>query len=489
MQSLYEKKMVTYPRTDSMYLSNDLYPKIGGILEKLTPYKTFTEPLLKEKIRKSKKVFDDNKVTDHHAIIPTGVFPSGLGQFHKQIYDTITRRFLAAFHPDCEVSNTTVLGEVEGTSFKATGKQILSPGWRILYSKDAGADNKEEQIMPEFVEGESGPHKPDLQEKMTQPPKYYTEASLLRGMETAGKQVDDDELRDLMKENGIGRPSTRAAIIETLFRRKYIRREKKRIMATITGIQLIGTIQNELLKSAELTGQWEHKLRLIEKGEFEVAEFMKGMHDMVTSIVNDVKKRPTQYITITEDEKPGAKKTKAAPKPAAKATCPKCKEGTILKGKSAFGCSNWKNGCTFKIAFEFYGKKLTEKQINTIISKGKSPKIKGFTKDGQKVDGVVVLKEGALELEVAAPEQLVCPKCKTGTIISGNSARGCSNWKAGCNFRLGFEFMQKKLTDNQVKQLLTKGKTSKIKGLVDAQGNKVDAAVAFDTNFQLVINP
>ena len=259
IQSLYEKKLTTYPRVDTTYLSDDIYKKIPGILQKLTPYKEYTDPLLKAKIRKSKKVFDDKKVTDHHAIIPTGVNPSGLGYDEMQVYEMVTRRFISVFYPDCKVSNTTVKGKVTDIDFKATGKQIVDPGWRVLYAKDKNVG--EGVILPAFQKGEQGEHQPDLAEKQTQPPKYYSEATLLRAMETAGKQVDDDELRELMKENGIGRPSTRANIIETLFKRKYIKKEKKRLVATITGTQLIDTIQNELLKSAELTGQWEKKLR------------------------------------------------------------------------------------------------------------------------------------------------------------------------------------------------------------------------------------
>jgi len=307
IQSLYEKKQVSYPRVDTTFLPDDIYPKIPGILKGLKPYETFTEPLLKSKIKKSKKVFDDSKVTDHHAIIPTGEFNPNLTYNEKKVFDLIIRRFIAAFYPDCIVSNTTVLGEAAEIPFKATGKQILEDGWRVLFKKkddekendDENPADKDDQLMPEFVKGESGPHEPGVQEKFTQPPKPYTEATLLRAMETAGKQVDDEELRDALKENGIGRPSTRANIIETLFKRKYIRRVRKNIEPTVTGIELIQTINNELLKSVELTGMWERKLRQIEKGDYQATDFLSEMKEMVKSLVVEViTERENRSITM-----------------------------------------------------------------------------------------------------------------------------------------------------------------------------------------------
>ncbi len=313
LQKLYESKLVTYPRVDTTYLPENMYPKIKGILENMKPYEQFTKILLDKPIRKSKKVFDDKKITDHHAIIPTGVMPpSGMYLPEKQVYDIIARRFIAAFYPDCVVSNTVVLGDVDGNEFSATGKVILEEGWRILYPKkdSTGADDKdkeeEEQLMPLFVKGEKGEHTPDLQEKQTQPPKMHTEASLLRAMETAGKQVDDPELRDLMKENGIGRPSTRANIIETLFKRNYIVRQRKNLIPTITGIQLIKTINNELLKSVELTGIWEKKLRQIEKGEYDPHLFLNEMKEMVSDLTKEVKSEYGNSITIEAEKKTGS---------------------------------------------------------------------------------------------------------------------------------------------------------------------------------------
>ena len=273
IQSLYEKKVTTYPRVDTTFLSDDIYPKVPNTLKGMTDYAELTAPLLGKKLPKSKKVFDDTKVTDHHAIIPTGVRPNNLSENERKVYDLVARRFIAAFYPDCQISTTTVLGKVGKVEFKVTGKQILEPGWRVVFGaeqKDPDAEPSEEEgILPEFVKGERGPHEPILGEKWTQAPKPYTEATLLRAMETAGKLVDNDELRDALKENGIGRPSTRAAIIETLFKRNYVRKEKKNLIATPTGMELIGTIQEELLKSAELTGLWEKKLRQIEKGTYE----------------------------------------------------------------------------------------------------------------------------------------------------------------------------------------------------------------------------
>ncbi len=415
IQSLYEKKMVTYPRVDTTFLPNDMYPKVEGILKNMEPYANFTAPLLGKPIKKSKKVFDDAKITDHHAIIPTGVKPSGLILEEKKVYDLIARRFIAVFYPDCIVSNTTVIGMVTTYEFKATGKVILEDGWRVLYpkkenDKDAESDADEEQIMPHFEKGEKGEHTPDLLEKQTQPPKMLTEATLLRAMETAGKQVEDEELRELMKENGIGRPSTRANIIETLFKRKYVTREKKNLVPTQTGIQLINTIQNELLKSAELTGMWEKKLRKIEKGEYDPKSFLDEMKEMVSQLVTEVKQESNKMIVIEPDAKPDEQKAekKSKPKsaeskkPAAKksvekegepaiVTCPKCKKGNMLKGKTAFGCSEYKSGCTFKVLFEQFGKALTDKQIYTLIQKGKSPKIKGLSVDGETIDSSLAL--------------------------------------------------------------------------------------------------
>jgi DNA topoisomerase-3 len=418
IQSLYEKKMVTYPRVDTTFLPNDMYSKVEGILKNMTPYANFTTPLLAKPIKKSKKVFDDTKITDHHAIIPTGIMPSGLILEEKKVYDLIARRFISVFYPDCIVSNTTVMGKVCTHEFKATGKVILEDGWRVLYpkkdnDKDAENEASEEQIMPHFVKGEKGEHTPDLLEKQTQPPKMLTEATLLRAMETAGKQVEDDELRELMKENGIGRPSTRANIIETLFKRKYVTRDKKNLVPTQTGIQLINTIQNELLKSAELTGMWEKKLRQIEKGEYDPKNFLDEMKEMVAQLVAEVKRETKKMIFIQQDVKPEEKKpdekkpekkTKSKPaetkKPVKKVvekaeepqviTCPKCKKGTLLRGKTAFGCNEYKSGCTFKVMFEQYGKVLNDKQIYTLIEKRKSSKIKDLNINGQTIDSVLV---------------------------------------------------------------------------------------------------
>lgn len=292
VQSLYEKKLVTYPRVDTTYLSEDLHPKIPGILSNLSAYATYTEPLLNKPLPKSKQIFDDKKVSDHHAIIPTGVKPGAWTLEEKTIYDMICRRFIAVFYPECKVSNTTVLGKVDELVFKATGKQILDPGWRVLYQQDKKEEEEkaaeEEKTLPLFQEGETGPHEPFIHQGKTSPPKPYTEATLLRAMETAGKLVEDEEMRDMLKLNGIGRPSTRANIIETLFKRRYIEKKKKNIIATETGINLIDTIKSDLLKSVELTGQWERKIRLIEKGEYELAAFKLELIQMVKELTDEV---------------------------------------------------------------------------------------------------------------------------------------------------------------------------------------------------------
>lgn len=307
IQSLYEKKVTTYPRVDTTYLSNDIYPKVPGILRGMKDYQDIIQALDLQKLPKSKKVFDDKKVTDHHAIIPTGQQNAVLSDPEKKVYDLVARRFVAVFYPDCKISTTTVQGDVNGIAFKTSGRQILEPGWRVVFEKPEnrnepntgadisdGSDNPEDQeadasTLPDFEKGESGSHEPELQEKFTSPPKPYTEATLLRAMETAGSKIEDEEMKEALKENGIGRPSTRAAIIETLFKRQYIRKEKKNLYATDTGVSLIRIIQEDLLKSAELTGQWERKLRQIEKGEYEAREFLEELKQMVVQIVYNVK--------------------------------------------------------------------------------------------------------------------------------------------------------------------------------------------------------
>jgi DNA topoisomerase-3 len=390
IQSLYEKKFTTYPRVDTTYLSDDIYPKCANILKGLHEYKTYTAPLEGKKLIKSKKVFDTSKVTDHHAIIPTGVPTQNLSDFEKRVYDLIARRFIGVFYPDCKFSTTTVLGKVEDIDFKTSGKQILEPGWRVLYTKQTQdedeKENDEERTLPAFTIGEYGPHIPDLQQKWTTPPKPYTEATLLRAMETAGKLVDNDELRDALKENGIGRPSTRAAIIETLFKRHYIRKEKKNLFATPTGTELISLIHEELLKSAELTGIWERKLRQIESKNYSAQTFILELKAMVADIIQSVladnsnrrvsaaaeEKKPTiKKRSTTTNKKTKVQKndnkadniipTEKAPTPVIPSStddsiigrkCPICGKGIIIKGKTAYGCSNWKEGCNYRIPFD-----------------------------------------------------------------------------------------------------------------------------------------
>ena len=287
VQSLYEKKVTTYPRVDTTYLSDDIYPKCANILKGLRDYQTLVMPLAGKPLLKSKKVFDNKKVTDHHAIIPTGVYPQGLTDIEKKVYDLIARRFIAVFYPECKFQSTTIFGESAEIPFKTSGRKIVDPGWRVVFAGEP-SDDKEDNELTTFTKGESGPHTPELMEKWTQPPKPYTEGTLVRAMETAGKFVEDEELRDAMKENGIGRPATRAEIIKTLYKRNYIQKVKKNIVATPTGIELIATIRNELLKSAELTGRWEKKLRDIEKRQYDAKTFIAELKDMLQEVVNDV---------------------------------------------------------------------------------------------------------------------------------------------------------------------------------------------------------
>lgn len=301
IQALYEKKVTTYPRVDTTYLPDDIYPKVPQILRGLRDYATYTAPLLDGKpIKKSKKVFDNKKITDHHAIIPTGVSVPSLAPQEEKIYDLVARRFIAAFYPDAKTATTTVLAKVDEIEFKTSGKLIVEPGWRIVLhpaketslGEESNENNKEEQkerLLPDFTKGETGAHEPSVRERTTEPPKYFTEATLLRAMETAGKLVEDENLREALKQNGIGRPSTRAAIIETLFKRNYIRREKSSLRATDTGISLIDTIQDPLLKSAELTGLWEYKLRQIERKEYAANTFLEELKEQVSQLVRSVR--------------------------------------------------------------------------------------------------------------------------------------------------------------------------------------------------------
>ncbi len=525
VQQLYEKKLVTYPRVDTTYLPTDQHAKIAGILQQLKAYSQFTQPLLGKPIPKSKRIFDDQKITDHHAIIPTGIEAALQGNLWK-VYDAITKTFLANFYPLCIVANTVVIGEAAKERFKATGKIILDPGWRVLFpkppkqkvadaEKQRQGDKAQEKILPEFSPGENGPHDPKLVEKMTQAPKPYTEATLLRAMETAGKQVDDEQLRQLMKENGIGRPSTRAGIIETLFRRKYTRRQKKWIHPTEVGIQLIDIIQNELLKSAEMTGIWERKLRQIESGEFKAKQFVQEMLDMVSGLTQAVKaEQSTLKIAASESSfsnasgftksnaktgrggsaKKSAKSRTKTPKMSrsgaskrnidfAAIPCPKCNSGTMLKGKSAYGCSAYKTGCDFRLPFKFKEKKISENQYRRLLAKGSTVKLKGFLVDGQKISGKLLLNSCS-QIEFV-PEQVEqsssravqkpttkhktsnrktkkiqpCPKCGKGQILKGKTAYGCSDWKQGCKFRFSFEKVRKlaagrKLTEDLVLGIL-----------------------------------
>ena len=478
IQSLYEKKLCSYPRVDTTFLPTDVYPKIEGILKGLKVYNSITLPLIGKPIRKSKKVFNDKKVTDHHAIIPTGQNPSsGLSYNEKMVYDLITKRFIAAFYPDCTVSNTTVKGQSNTVLFKTSGKQILDLGWRIVYSKNSSTSD--DNIMPHFVKGEKGTHKPNLEEKITKAPSWHTEASLLRAMETAGKQVDDEEMRDLMKENGIGRPSTRAAVIETLFRRKYIIKQKKKLVVTPMGVQLIDTIQNELLKSPKLTGQWEKKLRDIEQGKYNAQVFLKEMETLVTTVVKEVKNRQS----VNRFSEADMKVHKKIDTP----NCPKCNNGNIIKGKMAYGCSEYKKGCDFIVQFEQFNKKLSEKQIFQLISKKKTNWIKDFKIKESLLEGRLIMnKEFKVELQVKEEEILKCPRCKEGTILKGKNAFGCNRFKSGCKTIIPFEIFGKKLSNTQIKNLILKGQSSLIKGLL-INGQKKNAKLKFNADFEICL--
>jgi len=458
VQKLYEMKVVTYPRVDTTFLPNDVYPKIHGILSKLTNYSQLTQPLLGKKIKKSTRVFNDKKVTDHHAIIPTGI-QNNLPYNQQQVYDIIVKRFIAVFYDESTVSNTAVIGKAADVPFKTTGKEILTKGWRVVFESSESNLKKatEQNILPTFVKGEKGTHKPSFLEKETKPPRNFTEASLLRAMETAGKQVDDDEMRELMKENGIGRPSTRASIIETLFRRKYIERKKKLVLPTPTGIQLIDLIDNKLLKSAELTGRWEKRLKEIERGEFNAGTFIKNMKKMVDELVYEVRSnkksaRISHTSSVSSSAVENSKKKISSKKQVAGKTCPKCKKGQLLKGKTAFGCNQYKNGCHFTIQFVFLDKKISENQFIRLLDKGATTNLKGFTTTTGKQEGLVRFDDDfQLKFEAKktgiqrnqSTEKISCPKCKKGTILKGKTAYGCSLYKTGCDFVFSFEKIKK----------------------------------------------
>ena len=437
IQSLYEKKYTTYPRVDTQFLTDDIYPKCPQILNGVSQAKIASQqkylPLIQQlaatgkKLPKSKKVFDNSKVTDHHAIIPTGVPPTGLTDMEANVYDLIAKRFISVFYPDCKFSTTTVLGEVinedgpkpEKIEFKVSGKEILEPGWRVVDAKDAknaddddadNANGNDEKTLPSFVKGESGDHQPTLTEKWTTPPKYYTEATLLRAMETAGKFVEDEELRAALKENGIGRPSSRAGIIETLFKRHYIRRQRKNLMATPTGIELIDTIHEELLKSCELTGIWEKKLRDIEHKTYDPAEFINGLKEQINQIVIDVlSDNSSRRVTIMTEEdlkkKPEKKKTAAKKAETKKMPAKKKDEATAQN-------------------------------------------VDAQNVDAQNVDAQNADTQNAAAQPVSAPQTPAdpmvgkpCPLCGKGVIIKGKTAYGCSNWKSGCQYRQPFSQM------------------------------------------------
>ncbi|AZQ61051.1 type IA DNA topoisomerase [Flammeovirga pectinis] len=498
-QSLYEKKFLTYPRVDTTYLPNNLYPEVGPTLKALAKYSNETAPLFGKPFKKSKKVFNDQKVTDHHAIIPTKITARGLTQSEAVVYDLVALRFIAAFYPECKVAKTEVLGKVASVDFKANGREVLDPGWRVLFKKDEEEEKnrkkkkgeEEEQTLPTFKQGETGEHTPSIFNKETKPPKLYSEATLLRAMETAGKNIDDEEVRKAMKENGIGRPSTRANIIETLFRRKYIEKQRKNLVPTQAGLSLVATIQNDLLKSAELTGIWEKKLRQIEDGDYDINLFMNEIKEMVTDVVQNVKsirsnfkiETPTKSLKVTP-----TKKTTSKPKEQA-LTCPKCKKHDVVKGNNAYGCLGWKDkSCDFLIKFDFEGKKLTDKQIQSLIIKGRTPEIKGFKINGVAKKGVLILNESSkITFNELEEQPLMCPKCQKGQILEGKTAFGCGNWKNGCDFKVPFEVFGKKITKTQLKSLIQKGTTPKMKGFTSKTTDFTEGRLKLNPDFSISI--
>ncbi len=440
IQSLYEHKLVSYPRVDTQYLSDDIYPKCPQILNGLRGYEPLIFPLSGKPLPKSKKVFDTSKVTDHHAIIPTGVPAGNLTDMERHVYDLIVRRFISVFYPACQFATTTVTGRVEKIDFKVSGKQILEPGWRRVYEKpqsnsapvsddEEKKDKDEERTLPVFTKGESGPHEPTLTEKWTTPPKYYTEASLLQAMETAGKFVDDEELRAAMKENGIGRPSSRAGIIETLFKRHYIRRERKNLVATATGIELIDIIHEELLKSCELTGIWEKKLREIEHKTYDAGQFINELKQQVTEIVSQVITDGSNRRVTIVPEGASVKGQGASVKG----------QGASVKGQGARGKGQENSKASAKgasVMEQGAGGKGQENSGASVkrAAKGKGTSVKRAAKDKEAKGKGQGNSGDGMEPTVGAP----CPICGQGVIIKGRTAYGCSRWKEGCGYRHPF---------------------------------------------------
>lgn len=468
IQSLYEKKLTTYPRVDTTFLSDDIYPKVPATLKGLTDYADLTAPLAGVKLPKTKRVFDNAKVTDHHAIIPTGVAPRSLTENERRVYDLVTRRFIAAFYPDCDISTTTVLGKVEKVEFKVTGKQILKPGWRVVFGaeqKDTEAEGSEENsVLPDFVVGESGPHEPTLAEKWTQPPKPYTEATLLRAMETAGKLVENDELRDALKENGIGRPSTRAAIIETLFKRNYIRKERKNLYPTATGRELIATIGVELLKSAELTGLWEKKLRQIEKGTYEARTFLEELKELVNKVVIEVLSDQTNRTITVEAPNEIAKEKKAkaaagaegatdnstAKKKEKKPRKPREKKTEGKKdaaGQTLAGETDTDRGIRAGMETGTGMNTATGTPTDT----GMPTDTAGKSSDKRNSGGAAAAGETPASSPILTPR---CPVCGKGRLLRGKTAYGCSEYKAGCTFRLDYGTYGEGLSDAALAEII-----------------------------------
>lgn len=437
IQGLYEKKYTTYPRVDTTFLSDDIYPKCHATLQGLRGYEQLTAPLLGTKLIKRKKVFDSSKVTDHHAIIPTGQPAVYLSDMERNVYDLVARAFIAAFYPDCKYKQTTVVGKAGDVEFKATGKVILNPGWRAVYPKNANNPQNEpdgsgkedrEQTLPDFTEGETGTHEPQLMEKQTQPPAYYTEATLLRAMETAGKTVDNDELREALKENGIGRPSTRAAIIETLFKRKYIKRERKKVVATITGIQLIDVINEELLKSAELTGLWEKKLREIEKGKYDVSVFIDELKQMVTQIVYNVTTDNSRKVVTATNVDEDKNKEK-------KSTGEKLQDTSQQQSNTSVAGFQPRTKKTAK-------RKKNSNKATDDAGRNSETDLSGNSFSNDHNTGSMNVQDSQKKTrpsdDAATQDEWVglpCPVCKVGHIIKGRTAYGCSRWKEGCGFR------------------------------------------------------
>lgn len=475
-QALYERQFITYPRTDSRHLTGDMAPKLPGLLTKQADQRPEDVGRLDlAHLNVTRRIVDDKKVSDHHAIIPTEVLPSNLPPEQAKVYEAISTRFIAVFYPPCRKSVTTADAQSAGEPFRAVGRVVLDPGWQQLYpyllkekkNKKPGSDEEETQQMPPLEEGEHGPHEPAILEKQTKPPKRFTEASLLQGMETAGRQLDDDELKQAMKDKGLGTPATRAAIIETLLKRNYIQRQKKNLVSTLRGRYLVALVRDEQLKSPELTGEWEARLKSIERGRQDPGDFLRDV--------------------LAHTERILAQRAEGTDTKAELGPCPLC-GAPVIEGRKDFGCSRWKEGCGYVLPREQHGVNLAPSQVRELLGAGallhpvplQLGDQKLFTRLKLGPEGAVLRDDVQASKEQAPPGALgPCPACG-GWVVESPKAYGCAEWRSGCGFKIWKTMSGRNITKTAVKQVLAKGQSSVLKGFQSRAGNKFDAALKLE---------